>query len=98
MTRGRGAPHRSRAARQGLWGGTTAMSAGHSLRRENYTFTRFDPRFDPPIPTTGHVPGPLAVVMTVTLTATLSFLAMDPTAASWLRQLLQTAWRLLTSA
>jgi hypothetical protein len=74
------------------------MSAGHSLRRENYTFTRFDPRFDPPAPTTGHVPGPLAVVMTVTLAATLSFLVMDPAAASWLRHLLQTLWLLLTTA
>ena len=74
------------------------MSAGHSLRRENYTFTRFDPRFDPPVPTTGHVPGPLAVVMTVTLAATLSFLVMDPAAASWLRHLLQTVWLLLTTS
>jgi hypothetical protein len=74
------------------------MSAGHSLRRENYTFTRFDPRFDRPIPTTGHVPGPLAVVMTVSLTATLSFLAMDPAAAAWLRHALQAAWRLLTAS
>jgi hypothetical protein len=72
------------------------MSAGHGLRRSNYTqFTRFDPGFETPLPTTGHVPGPLAVVMTVALAATLSFLAMDPTAASWLRHALQTAWLLL---
>jgi len=74
------------------------MSAGHSLRRENYTFTRFDPRFDPPLPrTAGHVPGALAVVMTVTLAATVSFLMMDPAAASWLRHALQALWLLLTT-
>jgi hypothetical protein len=95
MMRGRGrAPHRV-SGEQGLWE-DHGMSAGHSLRRENYTFTRFDPRFDPPLPRTGHVPGPLAVVMTVSVASTCSFLVMDPAAASWLRHALQALWLLAT--
>jgi hypothetical protein len=35
--------------------------------------------------------------MTVTLAATLSFLLMDPAAASWLRHALQALWLLLTT-
>jgi hypothetical protein len=73
------------------------MSAGHSLRRESYTFTRFDPRFDPPVPTTSLVPGPLAVIVTVALAATISFLAMDASAASWFRHELLSLWQLLTA-
>lgn len=72
------------------------MSAGHSLRRESYTFARFDPRFDPPVQAST-VPGPLAVIITVALAATISFLAMDPTAAAWFRHELLSLWQLLTT-
>jgi hypothetical protein len=73
------------------------MSAGHGLRRENYTFPRFDPRFDAPLPTTSLVPGPFAVIVTVALAATFSFLAMDASAAAWFRHELVTLWMLLTA-
>jgi hypothetical protein len=69
------------------------MSAGHGLRRESYAFARFDA----PIPTTGLVPGPLAVIVTAAVAATFSFLVMDESAASWFRHELLSLWMLLTA-
>ena len=74
------------------------MSAGHSLRRENYSFAHFDaPVRRVSNPTEGPVPGPLAVIVTVAITATCSFVAMDEAAASWLREILLSVWLLLTA-
>jgi hypothetical protein len=73
------------------------MSAGHSLRRESYTFTRFDARArDLGDPSQGPRPGPLAVTITVIATATCCFLAMDATAASWAGRALLALLRLWT--
>lgn len=73
------------------------MSAGHSLRRENYAFPLFDTATRNVQETEGLVPGPLAVIVTVTVAATLSFIAMDDSATSWFRQTLETVWKLLTA-
>lgn len=74
------------------------MSAGHSLRRANYAFPLFDAPVRNVTPTTeGPIPGPLAVIVTVAVTATFAFFAMDDSAASWLRQELLSVWLLLTA-
>jgi hypothetical protein len=78
------------------------MSAGHSLRRENYTFPRFDPRLDRPVravadPNASRYPGPIAVIVTVAIAATFAFFSMDQSAATWLRNELLVVWHLVIS-